>query len=631
MGAPPEAAAVSGRLSGRSASGRMTDRVRRVLTPAVAAGALAWTADLPVLRAVLTDARRGLDLMDESHYVMAAQPWASDSAFNGVFGWYSGLLLRLAGGDLAALRVLGALLLIPAALVLARAVRRCAESLEGRDWPGWLRGAWPPALVGAAMCYYTVFVRTPSYNWFAALGLMVLAAGLLDATRSAAPASGVLIGLGVFLTAVGKASTAVAALALSLVLFLVLIAFAVADRDDRRPSLRVGPWPVAGSAAATGAVLALAHSVLVASPQTTLTAYRRAAGMLATVDPQHYAAEAMPGVVRAGLRNVLLDRPGPHLTLPVSVIALVAVLIPVLHRSRGRALWWLGVAFALGVAMALVPILRDYPGGVPGLGMSAPAAVVVAECALVAGTVVMFWQAVGWVDGRPRTATAVVLCGVLLLLAVVYPVGTNVEYSTQLHGAFPVLMAAAAIGVALIPGRGREVALGAVTVVALVLGAVLVPVTRQEAPYRIAPLGQQDIARTVTGGTARMLLDADTVAWIDGLRRLAADGGWHAGSPMLDLTWHPASVLVLDGRAPSVLLPAFPGWPDPGGSAAHALRQEDPAIWSQAWLLVPVGQDDALAAEATRVVGRRFPDDYQLLGTVVAAYDRQEQGLWRPR
>lgn len=54
-------------------------------------------------------------------------------------------------------------------------------------------------------------------------------------------------------------------------------------------------------------------------------------------------------------------------------------------------------------------------------------------------------------------------------------------------------------------------------------------------------------------------------------------------------------------------------------------------MWNRAWLLVPHGQDDALTDGATVVVGRHFPADYELVGTVTAPYDGQPQGLWRPR
>ncbi len=601
-----------------------------------------WLANVPVLRAVITDAGRGLDAMDESHYLMAAQPWAQAKAFNGVFGWYSGPLLRLVGDDLGALRVLGAVVLAGSALVLAGAVRRFSELVSGRSWPAWLSGAWPPASVAAAMCYYTVFVRTPSYNWFAAIGLMVLATGLLSVIGrqiGSGVAGGALVAAGLFLTAIGKGTTALGGLAVT-----ALVALALLVR-------RRLPWPCVAAAVATGLALAAAHLVLVAPLGETVSTYRRASGMLAVVDPGHYAPDAVGRTVRLGLRNVLIDRPWPYLGLLLLPVVIAVVVVVIRRVGLGSALprpgLWLAAAFAVTWSLVLLRVLTAYPGGVPGLGMSAPAGTLAAEAGLVVAVVVWGWQRTGIArfgtvpgDGSPPRhrrpvqrghGAAVLACAALLALGAGYPLGTNVEYATQLHGAFPVLVAAAVVGVSAVPDRGAQLATAVLVVGAVLLGAVLVPTTREVAPYRIAPLAQQTVARSVTAGSPPLLLDRETVAWIDGLRALGEQGGFQSGTPMLDLTWHPASVLVLNGRAPSVLLPAFPGWPDPGGAAAYALGQEDPVQWRAAWLLVPSGQDHAITASATAVLDRRFPDDYDLVGTVVAPYDRQMQGLWRPR
>jgi hypothetical protein len=216
-------------------------------------------------------------------------------------------------------------------------------------------------------------------------------------------------------------------------------------------------------------------------------------------------------------------------------------------------------------------------------------------------------------------------------MGVAYPVGTNVEYATQLHGAFPVLLAAAVAGVSALPDGAAQGAVISLAVGALLLGAVLTPKTRAVAPFRLLPFAEQTVPRQIIAGTPAMFVDPDTAAWIDDLRRLGEAGGFTPGTPVLDLTWHPGAVLALGGRAPSVLLPAFPGLPDPAGSAGYALRQENPAVWRQAWLLIPVWQPAETTDGAVAVVGRRFPADYRLVGTVTAPFDGQVQGLWRPR
>jgi hypothetical protein len=139
------------------------------------------------------------------------------------------------------------------------------------------------------------------------------------------------------------------------------------------------------------------------------------------------------------------------------------------------------------------------------------------------------------------------------------------------------------------------------------------------------------LPREVVPGAPPLLVDVATAAWIDDLRADAARAGWRPGTALLDLTWHPMSVLALDGRAPKTLLPAFPGWGSEAASAAYALQQEDPAWGRSAWILVPAAQPDSTTDAVVRVVDRRFPSDYVLVGQVTAPYDGQQQDLWRPR
>lgn len=594
----------------------------------------AWTASVPIVHAVLADADRGLDAMDESHYLLAAQPWASDKAFNGMFGWYTGPLLRLVGEDLGRLRVLTAVLLIGAALLLARSVRQAGEHLSARPWPAWLRAVWPAAAVSAALCYYQVFVRTPSYNWFAALGLTLLAAGLLRTVAvvgtngRGVALTGTLVAAGSFWTAVGKATTGLAVTLVALAAVAVFVAGT--DRAGRR---HVGVVAVASAAAA--ATLAAVHVVFVNSFATTVHTYQRVSGMLAAVDPGHYAPGVALDSARSGLANVLLDRPADYLPLLLLPLLVVAAPLAGVRRPGG----WLAGALAAAWLVPLVAVWRSYPGGVPGLGMSVPPWVIAAEAAVPVALVAAAWH--GWdrrgatrapsTPAQARPWPVVLLAGALCLMGACYPVGTNVEYATQLPGGFVVLLVAAVTGTACIPGRARTVAVAVLAIGAILLSAVLVPGTRNTAPYRISTLDKQTNERSIVPGTPPILVEDDTAAWIDGLRALAAANGFVPGSPVLDLTWHPMSVMVLGGVAPKTLIPAFPGWPDPGGSAAYTLRQEDPTVWRGAWLLVIEGTAAATTDRATQVVGLRFPADYERLGTVVAPYDRQVQGLWRPR
>jgi hypothetical protein len=614
------------------------ERAARVVWAGVA-GLVAWIGVAVTLLAVVTDADRGVDAMDESHYLLAAQPWAVGSGFNGIFGWYLGGLLRLVGNDVGRLRVVAALLLVLAALVAARGVRSAVEVTSVRRWPLWLRAVWPPAVVAGSLCFYVVYVRTPGYNWFAELGLLLVAAGLATLT---APRGGgelragevaavaVPLGVGAGVTAVGKTPSALGALVVVAALVCVLAGLRLVPRR----------WLLA-SVGATGAVLALAallHLTVVAGLGTTVTALRRASGAVVSVDPARYSPSGLVRGAVDGVWNVLAGSPGPAALLAgLPVLALLATGL----AARGRECWLIGLALP-GLVLPGLLVVHDFPGGVPGLAPAAGPPALAAQTALAAGLVAVAWRlapstrAVAAEPGAlgsaaPPDLRPLLLGGALLGLALCVPLGTNVPYATQSPAAAGLFACAAAALLGVAPGRVGWILTGAAAAALVLLAAVTVPTSRERGPYRIQPLDQQVVPRGLVPGAAPLLVDPSTARWIDDLRRDAARAGWRAGTPLVDLTWHPAAVLALDGRAPRTLLPAFPGWGSEARSAAWSLRQEDPRTWAQAWLLVPEQQADATTDAATRAVGRAFPADYALAGRVTAPYDGQAQDLWRPR
>ena len=610
-----------------------TDRAADLLR-AVAVAVGAWAVAAVPLSAAISDADRGVDAMDESHYLLAAQPWASTSAFDGVFGWYLGILLRLVGNDVARLRVVAALVLVLVSLPAARATRRAAETATGQEWPAWLRAAWPPAVVAGSLCFYVVFVRTPAYNWFAEVGLLLVAAGLAGLV---VPASGVLrradvaaaavpLGVGLAVTAIGKTPSALGALAV------VAVSAVAVARFGRTPP-RWARTVVAATAAVLLIALAL-HLLLVNGLGTTLTALRRAAGALTSVDPARYTASGVLGGAVHGVWDVLAGSPGA-LTLwaALPLLALLATGRPEAQRRR-----WLLALTLPGLVLPVLLVVHGFPGGVAGLAPAAGPPALAAETGLAVALVALSWRLAeraapaGADASRPVPPIPLLLLGAGLGgLALCVPLGTNVQYATQTPAAAGLFACAAAVLLAVAPAGVRVPALTALVTAVLLHAAVTVPTSPALAPYRLQPLDQQVLPRSVVPGAPPLLVDAATAAWIDDLRAAAAVGGWRPGTPLLDLTWHPMSVLALDGRAPATLLPAFPGWGSEAASAAYALRRQDPAWRGRAWILVPSQQPAATTDTALRAGGRTFPGDYVRVGHVTAPYDGQQQDLWRPR
>ena len=575
-------------------------RARAWSLPAALGAALAAGA-VGTAMALAVDADRGLDLTDESFYLLGARPWADRSAFTGIFGWYLGPWSRLLGDDVAGLRVTGVVLLALAGAWLGH----CAVAA------GPLRASWParlvavPAAAGAALAQYALFLRTPGSGWFAAVGLLLVAAGAVrlvgEPTGPVWPVA-VSLGAGLFVTGVGKVTTGVAAT-------LVVGCAAVVVRAWRR---------LAAAGALLGA-LVLAHFALVAGPGDTFAALDRSRQMAAVVDPAHYATANLPAATGHGLLTVLVAGGSP-----LALLALVP-LLTLLPAVPDRMAW------ATAVPGLVIPagVLAARWGTAAGPRAAGTVVIVAAGTA----TVLAACRVVRHRTGR-RALAVVLLCDGL---ALAYPLGSNNDYLFMLTGSAGVLVAGA--GIALTASARRwpvdVVLLGFAGVVAALL---VVTGARAAVPYRLLPLAQQSVPTAVVPGTPPLLLDPGTAAWTAQLRAGAAAAGWRAGIPLLDLSWHPADVLALDGRAPAVLLPSFPQLPSRGASAQLALSFEDAGRWRDAWLLVPAragglpSPDQASAADvAVRVVGRRFPGDYERVVTVGTPFDGQRQTLWRPR
>jgi hypothetical protein len=116
----------------------------------------------------------GVDLTDESYYLLfISNP--RDYGFTVTqFGYLYGPLLSLLGGDLHLLRAVGALTLWGASLMLFALLLSRHTGLDKR-----LRVPLAYGAAAAVAPFYTLWIPTPGYNSLNLLGLMVTASGLI--------------------------------------------------------------------------------------------------------------------------------------------------------------------------------------------------------------------------------------------------------------------------------------------------------------------------------------------------------------------------------------------------------------------------------------------------------------------
>lgn len=186
---------------------------RRTIAGAVGfvlAVAILWVA---VARLLASD--RGIDLTDESLYLLDADPPSPYAAFGFPYGWITGPLFRAVGYDIARFRTLGGVILVLATALLAHQVLRASAVITGHGSKPYRFSAAYALLVGllgsCGLLYYVglPLLRTPSYNWLNLVGILLALSGVflaIRSKRSAFPAAA-LIATGAFLTLHGKPST----------------------------------------------------------------------------------------------------------------------------------------------------------------------------------------------------------------------------------------------------------------------------------------------------------------------------------------------------------------------------------------------------------------------------------------
>ncbi len=143
-------------------------------------GLVACACAVVAVVAIAWSPANGIDPTDEASYLQAVQAPQRSDAFNGFFGLYLRPLWIVTGWDIAAVRLVGLGVLLGVAVLLGGAIARFLTA------PRLLVTA---ATVAASTGFYATSWRTPSYNWLALVGAVLVATGLLH-LRAGSPAAG---------------------------------------------------------------------------------------------------------------------------------------------------------------------------------------------------------------------------------------------------------------------------------------------------------------------------------------------------------------------------------------------------------------------------------------------------------
>ena len=557
---------------------------------------------------VLDLARYGLDVTDESFYLIwISNPFDYDSSVS-QFGFVYHPLYLLVDGDVAALRQINILITFSLAWGLGYVFLR-NYFYEGV-------GAKSRILMAASLATLSIlsftfsgmWLASPSYNSLAFQGVLMAATGLVMVQRPSMPTSVAglfLVGVGVLLAFLAKPTTGIALGFCSVVYLLIA-----------RKTTKRGAFLLLLGVLMGGVLAALAID---GSPAKFIN---RMVGGLETA--KIIGGNSQDDLLKS---NVLRFDALPYLVGVASLVLSVSVL------QRTRPIWRVDgnnaaiflfflvcVAVALGFVQAVMSVGR-YQGLL--LWLLLPILIVV-----------------GVFVRRPDSALGradLALIAIFFLLPFVYAFGTNNPYWANMLGAVIFCTIGALVLLTLMePLRVRTTLLVSI-VMALQIVAVAAIYGAAASPYRQGQSLWENTTEIEIGRSgAALSLSSRLGEYLTRARSLTDKAQFEAGTPMIDLSGRSPGLLYAIGARSVGLAWMMGGYPGSNALAMHVLSKTPCSDLARAWLVTEPSSPGKISSEVLNQFGAGENVDYEIVGEIEPPnglgghMDRRTQFLLRP-
>jgi hypothetical protein len=552
----------------------------------------------------------GLDLTDEGYYLNSIRdPFLYKSSYS-QFGFLLHPLYVLVGGKLVLIRLVGILLLVAAASILAVVfVRLPINSAIPQPNRRLLTIAWS----ATALLFYCLWIPTPSYNHLNLFGALVVFIGwlqIIGAAHDSASRRGrrftaiAICGAGFAIVALVKPTTAAA---MAIVLTPLTLVF------GRRALMDI---VAAGVVAFVLVVLILIG--IDGDPVNAVARYRSALHLNALSQSSH----DWDGFSRTFTLHLKFPD-----WLSLGVMAALGPLVAVaIWLDRKLALLLAcGVVFvAQGVLFHPLLIEPNTNYGVSNFSLGA------LTLTGLATTWLLMRRNPGNADTTDWRYLVVLLA--LLLAPVGFAFGTNtlIWWGAVRAGIFWIMGVVLLITLAAPPvARLRWIQFVTATCAFLLLQSIFYAV---QSPYRLTgPLWEQ--TEWVSSATEPRMVKVDP-ATASYFRTLLAEGrsaGLQVGTPVIDMTGTAPSTLYVLGTEPVGLAWIAGGYPGSRELASYALSQFPRDTLQRSWILTAPAGHRPLPPDTLKDIGLSFPEGYQEVARARTGFADEIHILWRPR
>lgn len=537
---------------------------------------------------------RGLELTDESYYLLSAIHADQIQLFFSPTHWVSGWLWQISQ-SLTSFRALGLALAVASSGVLAWGALRLAIAAELVVQPVSRSSqlALFASSTSAALLYGSLLNFTPSYNLLAAsgscfsAGLGMLAIGAKEGSRQVwflATACGVALGI----TVLCKFSSGISTAALLMGMQLMW---------GWRQPWRL--WPMLYMLACAAAIVLLAMLLQTGFAEA-VRQFQEGIALVWFAQGDHSTSNRLFRSAADMAR--MLNAAGYAFWGPLACFALAAF---------WRHFWVAGLGFAW---FTVLLVLDNHL--VAGVGRHALQ--VVPWVALLAGLMLM--TARRWL----RSMRSAVLVLALLILPIGIAIGTWNPLQIQiLAGLAPwgVLFGLLLVAFSGLP-EPRIRLVGALCAVLFGMGVLVQCLSSAERPYRIPARALQTEKLTV-GAMGVVKIDKNTAALVRAMQEAGQRCGIAPGRPFVDLYNLPAVGLMLNA------VPVVSPWLLNAGYADTVLRQADPTLLRQA-IVVVKSEANANSPFRPPVQLAGFPGGYRMCGEGISPMDGVPVALWAP-
>lgn len=561
-------------------------------------------------------ADRGLDLGDEALYLLAADTRSPTAAFVFPFGWHTRPIYNLVGGDVAAFRTAGAVVLAGVGLWVGMSAARLIGAARDRADRFVTAAAAITGLAGSWLFYFTL-LRAPGYNWVTIVGMGIAAGAALrqwarhiDPERNsnvwADRALIVVIGFGTVFTLAAKPTTPI---------FIgITYAITAVSIVGVKHALRALAWIIAAS------FLWIPILIIIGWWPWNFVEVFFEAVQRPLVTEQQSPPQALlnlasiPGLAYQDFRGVAAG--------PVALAALAFLALTTAAVKRWRHPRILLVPF---IAILLVtPAFAANTLEVWQQGWERGNLVVALLMVVAAALVVGLGR---WEPPQPltRVQLSLAVASIVLLTGAFGFSSTNTPYP-MIKFAAVLLAAAALIPLARVPDAFIRRTIALLLALAAVSTATHLILVSQSAPYSSKSLDSQTVPVEVGLQGSVVLVDPGKAQPLTSIRKVIQEAGGSSIHLIAIGPDTPGVALGSGATMPDSIKLSWFGLPGDIALAEANLSRVDSPEWCDAWLLTHPLRDQTaeIASLFANFTGRAWPGDYTL------ATQEGRFSLWSP-